>query len=965
MVLKDNMGTSTYASAEEVEKLRALVDNFIHKQEDQNKTLESSLDKILSSLSMLTTEGDPSCTEDKGSNYKGKNASPSPQMVASKSVHMGNNFMTSQQHFYTPPPEGTTHMRQFDNIVWPTMGQKGVADPVDADCPWTEKQLQEFYNQANIPFDAEQDQNHYETFPTQQEAPHQCQFGQIPISANTYSQQQHSTSHSPFVNQLHMQQKLIAKGPKLAFPEFDGTDPDGWIRKSEKYFELVGIPNEHRVQIAVMMLSDRFNEESSYEVIARFHGLKHTTSVEDYVAKFEELMALAYKSQFNTTYNVTSQLHRPMQSGMLGGWNKLILQLGNSNLSEATFNHQGFGPRILKRKKAFKTILLDLRLLENVSSAKNPGYLAMQKFVKNLPISEIDKVKVAAANDVQGFDVVLGADWIYAHSPVGLDLKRREFSITGDGKEITTFTDESDFHGCQLISNRKLCNLVKKKAVGAVLVLNNTQEERSKHSVSIPAKIQEVLEEFKDVFTEPKELPPPRGVDHSIPLIDEAKTINQRPYRLPHHQKNAMEELIQHLMEAHMIRPSVSPYSSPVILVKKKDSTWGLCVDFRQLNSNTVKNKYPIPIIEDLLDELFGAQVFSKIDLRSGYHHIRMKESDIHKTAFTTHVGHFEYLVMPFGLTNAPTTFQTLMNNVLADFLRKFASVFFDDILNYSTSMQDHVDHLRAVLAVLRENKLHAKFSKCTFAQSEVEYLGHVISKAGVATDPSKIIIIQKWPTPKTTTELRAFLGLTGYYRRFIQGYGIICRPLFDALKKNAFEWTSKQDQAFAQLKNIMSNPPVLALPDFSQPFILEADASGTGIGAVLMQNGRPLSFLSKTLGPKAAALSIYEKEAMAILEALKKWKHYLASTSVIIRNDQQSLKYIHEQRLLAGIQHKLLVKLLGNNYKIEYKKGKENRAADALSRVDFNPSTNAISMVIPAWVEQVIAIRMILFART
>lgn len=344
-MLKDNMGTSTYASAEEVEKLRALVDNFIHKQEDQNKTLESSLDKILSSLSMLTTEGDPSCTEDKGSNYKGKNASPSPQMVASKSVHMGNNFMTSQQHFYTPPPEGTTHMRQFDNIVWPTMGQKGVADPVDADCPWTEKQLQEFYNQANIPFDAEQDQNHYETFPTQQEAPHQCQFGQIPISANTYSQQQHSTSHSPFVNQLHMQQKLIAKGPKLAFPEFDGTDPDGWIRKSEKYFELVGIPNEHRVQIAVMymvgraefwwrgtgcnantllwhhfcrMLSDRFNEESSYEVIARFHGLKHTTSVEDYVAKFEELMALVKRDnpsllEFYFITSFVSGLQEPIQ----------------------------------------------------------------------------------------------------------------------------------------------------------------------------------------------------------------------------------------------------------------------------------------------------------------------------------------------------------------------------------------------------------------------------------------------------------------------------------------------------------------------------------------------------------------------------------------------------------------------------------------------------------------------------
>jgi hypothetical protein len=247
-----------------------------------------------------------------------------------------------------------------------------------------------------------------------------------------------------------------------------------------------------------------------------------------------------------------------------------------------------------------------------------------------------------------------------------------------------------------------------------------------------------------------------------------------------------------------------------------------------------------------------------------------MKDCDIAKTAFSTHMGHYEFVVMPFGLTNAPATFQALMNKLLADFMRKFVLVFFDDILIFSKSLEEHKSHLYQVFQVLRSNHLFAKRNKCEFAKEQIEYLGHIISAQGVFTDPVKIQAMLAWPTPLNVTQLRGFLGLTGYYRRFIQGYGLICKPLFEALKKNGFIWEDRQQQAFLQLKQIMTQAPVLALPNYREPFVLEADACGYGIGAVLMQNSKPIAFMSQAIGPKAAALSTYDKEALAIIEAIK-----------------------------------------------------------------------------------------------
>ncbi|KAA3452986.1 Transposon Ty3-G Gag-Pol polyprotein [Gossypium australe] len=440
-----------------------------------------------------------------------------------------------------------------------------------------------------------------------------------------------------------------------------------------------------------------------------------------------------------------------------------------------------------------------------------------------------------------------------------------------------------------------------------------------------------LLDEFDDVFRTPSGLPPQRLQDHKIPLLDESKVVRVRPYRYPTIQKTEIEKLVHEMLQAGIIRDSNSPFASPVIMVKKKDGSWRLCVDYRQLNQMTIKDRFPIPIIEELLDELGQAQFFSKLDLRSGYHQIRMCEQDVYKTAFKTHDGHYELLVMAFSLTNAPSSFQSLMNAIFRPFLRRSVLVF---LMIYWSSPTSGRITCFIYEKFFRSNQLFAKHSKCTFGATQIEYLGHVIAHGVVSMDSSKIAAVVDCPFPKSVKELRGFLRLSGYYRRFIKNYGLIAKPLTTLLKKEVrWQWTSVEQAAFDTLKNTICQAPVLVLPDFQEPFCVETDASGSRVGAVLQQKSRPVAYFSKALGVKYQALSIYDKEMLAVLLAVKKWHFYLVGRHFYIKTNHQSLKFLSEQQAVTPYQQKWVAKMLGYDYSIIYRKGTQNFVADALSR--------------------------------
>ncbi|XP_074278650.1 uncharacterized protein LOC141602245 [Silene latifolia] len=411
-------------------------------------------------------------------------------------------------------------------------------------------------------------------------------------------------------------------------------------------------------------------------------------------------------------------------------------------------------------------------------------------------------------------------------------------------------------------------------------------------------EVQGLLKECCDVFPEelPVGLPPLRGIEHQIDLIPGAQLPNKPAYRCNPEEAEELQRQVQELIDRVYVQESLSPCAVPALLVPKKDGSWRMCIDSRAVNNITIKYRFSMPRLDDMLDELSGSRVFSKLDLRSGYHQMRIREGDEWKTAFKTKQGLYEWLVMPFSLYNAPSSFMRLMNEVLRPFLNKFVVVYLDDILIYSKSKEEHIEHLREVFKMLRKQKLYGKMEKCTFMVSSVVFLGYIVGENGVSMDPSKVEAIKAWPVPKLTTEVRSFHGLASFYRRFIQNFSTIMAPITELTKKGEFVWTPSAEKAFEEVKSKLSSAPVLTLPNFDKLFEVECDASGVGIGAVLVQDKRPVAYFSEKLGGARLNYSTYDKEFYAIVRAFDHWGHYLRPKPFVLHSDHEALKHIHGQ---------------------------------------------------------------------
>ena len=488
----------------------------------------------------------------------------------------------------------------------------------------------------------------------------------------------------------------------------------------------------------------------------------------------------------------------------------------------------------------------------------------------------------------------------------------------------------------------------KQAQVIATMFDKNVEEldEEDEDTKDWQSHVPEWLHSYGDVFSKRKSerMPERKAYDHGIDFVENASLSKPaKIYPLSPSERNSLDQWIDEELRKGYIRPSKSPVAAPFFFVKKHDGSLRPVMDYRKLNDVTVKNRYPIPRIADLIDSLSQASIFTKIDLRWGYNNVRIREGDEWKTAFITKRGLFEATVMYFGFSNAPATFQAMMNNILGDLIQQGqVMVYLDDILIFGNDLHEHRKIVREVLQRLRANDLYAKAEKCFFEQSSIDYLGMVISKGQVNMDKKKVAGVLAWPAPKKVKYVQAFLGFANFYRRFIQDFAKITRPLVDLTKKDqSWVWESAQQIAFEALKEAFTTAPILRIPDDFNPFRLSTDASDFATGAVLSQLDpddtlwHPVAFFSKSLNVHERNYEIYDKELLAIIRALEEYRHYLEGhpEKFEIWSDHQNLTYFRQAQKLTRRQARWALYLSRFYYSLHHKPGKTMQAEDPLSR--------------------------------
>ena len=462
------------------------------------------------------------------------------------------------------------------------------------------------------------------------------------------------------------------------------------------------------------------------------------------------------------------------------------------------------------------------------------------------------------------------------------------------------------------------------------------------------------ISKFRNCFhLESKKLSFTNAVKHKIETKDNSP-VYTKSYRYPFCHKQEIQKQIGKMLDNDIIRPSNSPWSSPIWVVPKKldasgEKKWRLVIDYRKLNAKTIDDRYPIPNITDILDKLGKCNYFTTLDLAAGFHQIEVDPQDVAKTAFNVENGHYEFLRMPFGLKNSPATFQRVMDNVLREFVGKCCLVFMDDIIIFSSSLQEQIDNLSKILKTFEKFNLKIQLDKSEFLRKEVAFLGHIVTSEGVKPNPSKIEAIKKWPIPKNEKELRGFLGILGYYRRFVKDFAKIVKPLTSQLKKDTkIEHTKQFVDTFERCKKLLSSSQILQYPDFSKPFVLTTDASNFALGAVLSQGiigkDKPCAFASRTLSKTEENYSAIEKELLAIVWACKYFRPYLYGNKFVLYTDHQPLTYPFNIKDANSKLIRWRLYLEEFDYEIKYRPGRQNVVADGLSRIKIESNELNVS---------------------